>query len=121
MAKHYFNLKWLIVAVIFTATVVLLTHFPAKVSKPCILWTSLDKPGHALAYGAITLFFLLSLRTYLTLLSASLLFFAILAVGAIDERTQLVFNRTASLTDWLADMIGVGTVLLFVLRFKHTR
>ncbi len=118
MAKHYFNTKWLIVAVIFTATVVLLTHFPSNELKLCVLWTCLDKLGHALAYGVITLFFILSLRSYLTLLSASLLFFAISAVGAIDELTQPVFNRTASLTDWLADIISIFAVLLFFVCFK---
>ena len=118
MAKHYFNTKWLIVAVIFTATVVLLTHFPSNEPKLCILWTCLDKLGHALAYGAITLFFILSLRSYLTLLSASILFFAISAVGAIDELTQPGFNRTASLTDWLADIVSIFAVLLFFVCFK---
>ena len=116
--NRYFNIKWLIVAVIFTATVVFLTHFPANEPRLCILGTCLDKLGHVLAYGAITLFFILSLRSYLTLLSASILFFAISAVGVIDELTQPVFNRTASLTDWLADTISIFAVLLFFVCIK---
>ena len=42
--------------------------------------------------------------------SASLLFLAILAVGTIDELTQPFVNRTASLAEWLADIVGIITV-----------
>ena len=53
------------------------------------------------------------------MLSALLLFFAILAVGALDELTQPFFSRTASLADWLADIVAISGVLLFFLRFKR--
>ena len=66
-------------------------------------------------YGVVTLLFVLSFRNPPSLFSASLLFVAILSVGAIDELTQPFVNRTASLADWLADTIGVITVLLVVL------
>jgi len=121
MANHYFNIKRLIIAVVFTATVVLLTHLPQEVMPPQLQVIGLDKLAHVSAYGAITFLFLLSLRTWPTLLSASLLFFAILALGALDELTQPFFSRTASLTDWLANIIGVSGVLLFFLRFKRPR
>ena len=115
------NIKWLIIAIIFTAIVVLLTHIPQEVMPAQLQVIGLDKLAHTLAYGAITLLFILSLRTSPTLLSASLLFFAILSVGAIDELTQPFVNRTASLTDWLADIIGVSGVLLFSVCFKHSK
>jgi len=98
---HYFNIKWLIVAVIFTATVVLLTHLPQEAIPSRLQVRGLDKLAHALAYGAITFLFILSLRTSPTMLPVSILFFAILAVGTIDELTQPLFKRTASLGDWL--------------------
>ncbi len=119
MANRYFNIKWLIVAVTFTAIVVFLTHIPQEVMPSRLQVIGLDKLAHVLAYGVITFLFILSLRTCPTMLSASLLFFAILAVGAVDELTQPFFNRTASLADWLANIIGVSGVLLFFLRFKR--
>ena len=118
-AKNFFNIKWLMVAVIFTATVVFLTHIPEDAMPSQLQVIGLDKLAHILAYGAITYLFVLSLRTCPTMLSASLLFFAILAVGAVDELTQPFFNRTASLADWLADIVGISGVLLFFPRFKR--
>jgi len=119
-SNPYFNLKWLITAIVFTAIVVLLTHIPEEAMPSQLQVIGLDKLAHVLAYGVITLLFVLSLRTCPTLLSASLLFFAILAVGALDELTQPFFSRTASLADWLANIIGVSGVLLFFLRFKRS-
>ncbi len=78
----------------------------------------LDKLAHVSVYGAITFLFILSLRISPTMLSASLLFLAILGVGAIDELTQPFVNRTASLADWLANIIGIFTVLLFSIILK---
>jgi hypothetical protein len=86
--KNYFNIKWLLIAVGFTAVVVLLTHIPQEVMPPPLQVIGLDKLAHALAYGGITYLFILSLRPSPTLLSALVLFFTILAVGAIDELTQ---------------------------------
>jgi len=72
-----------------------------------------DKLEHVLAYGAITLLFILSLRTSAALLSALFLFLAILGVAAVDELTQPIVHRTASLADWLADTAGVLVVFAF--------
>ncbi len=119
-SNTYFNIKWLIIAVILTAVVVLLTHIPEDAMPPQLQVIGLDKLAHALAYGAITYLFILSLRTSPTMLSASLLFFAILALGTVDELTQPFVNRTASLADWLANIVGVSGVLLFFLRFKRS-
>lgn len=84
-SNTYFNPKWLIVAVTFTATVVFLTHIPQEAMPSQLQVNGLDKLVHTLAYGVITFLFILSLRTSPRLLSASLLFFAILGIGAIDE------------------------------------
>ncbi len=55
------------------------------------------------------------------MLLAAFLFFAILAIGTIDELTQSFVGRTASLADWLANIVGIVTVLLFFFRFKRPR
>ena len=121
MSNRYFNIKWLLIAVGFTAIVVFLTHIPEDAMPSQLQVIGLDKLAHALAYGAITYLFILSLRTSSCLLSASLLFFAILAIGALDELTQPFFSRTASLADWLADIVGISGVLLFSVCFKHSK
>ena len=116
-----FNVKRLIVAVIFTATVVFLSHLPEGVAPSQLQENRLDKLVHALAYGAITFLFVLSLRTSITVLAASLLFFGILAVGTLDELTQPFFNRTTSLMDLLANIVGIVTVLLSFLCFASSK
>ena len=55
------------------------------------------------------------------MLSASLLFFAILAVGAVDELTQPFVSRTASLADWLADIVGIIIALLTLVWFNRSQ
>ncbi len=120
MANHYFNIKWLLIAVVFTATVIFLTHVPQEAMPSVLQIGGLDKLAHVSVYGVITFLFILSLRASPSLLSASFLFFAILAIGTLDEFTQSFVGRTASLADWLTDIVGVSTVLLFFLRFKRS-
>ncbi|NVL90271.1 MAG: VanZ family protein [Desulfobacterales bacterium] len=119
--KDFFNIKWLMVAVIFTATVVFLTHLPEEAMPSRLQVSGPDKLAHALAYGEITILFILSVRTSLILLSSSLLFFVILGIGAIDELTQPLVHRTASLTDWLANVMGIVIVLLCLVWFKNSK
>jgi len=119
--KNVFYTKWLIVAVVFTAIVVFITHLPPEVLPNQPQASGLDKLQHVVAYGVITFLFILSLRTSCSLLSASLLFIAVLTLGTIDELTQPLVNRTASFTDLLADIIGFITVLFYFICFKNTK
>ena len=116
---NYFNIKWLVIAITFTATVILLTHIPQKVMPPRVEKYGFDKLYHFAAYGAITFLFILSLKKSLSLLCASLLFFNILAIGIIDEITQPLVNRTASFSDLTANVIGIITILLFSMVSKR--
>ena len=68
-----FYLKRLMIAVTFTATVVLLTHVPQEVMQTRLPVRGPDKLAHALAYGVITFLFILSLRSSPSLLLVSLL------------------------------------------------
>lgn len=120
-SNTYFNPKWLIVAVTFTATVVFLTHIPQEAMPSQLQVNGLDKLVHTLAYGVITFLFILSLRTSPRLLSASLLFVAILGIGVIDELTQPFVHRTASLADWLANVMDIVTVLRCFIWFKNSK
>ncbi|MDT8304043.1 MAG: VanZ family protein [Sedimentisphaerales bacterium] len=116
---NYFNIKWLVIAVIFTSIIILLTHIPQKVMPPRLQEYGLDKLYHVFAYGVITFLFILSLKESSSLLYALLLFCAILAIGIIDEVTQPLVNRQASLADLVANIIGVVTVLLLFMACKY--
>jgi VanZ family protein len=116
-----FNVKWLIVAVVFTATVIFLSHLPPEVTPSRLQTGGLDKLAHMLGYGMITLLFLLSLRSSPSLLSASLVLFAIMSGGAMDELTQPFVSRTASVADWLGDIIGMIVALYAFVCFSRLK
>ena len=120
MAKPTFNLKWLTIATLFTAIVVLFTHIPQEIMPERLKVRGLDKIEHFVAYGAITILFVLSRRDRFSLLSAAVLFFATSALGAVDELTQPLVNRVASPVDWLADIVGISVVLLAFVCFNHS-
>jgi len=111
--KTYFNIKLLTTAILFTAAVLVFTHLPQGTMPSLLQKDGVDKLEHVLAYGVITFLFLISLRTSPTMLSALLLFLAITVIGAFDELTQPFMNRTASVTDLAADIVGILSALLF--------
>ena len=123
--NNHFNIKWLVIAVTFTVFILLLTHIPKEAMPPRLQENSHDKLHHVMAYGAITLLFILSLKVSSTPFLFFLLFFAILAIGIADEVTQPLVNRTASLADIVANFIGIATVLLLSMvskrRFQKTK
>jgi VanZ family protein len=90
-----------------------LTHIPQEMIPSTLQKGGIDKLEHVLAYGVITFFFLISLRTPLTMCSALLLFLVVSIIGAFDELTQILVNRTASVTDLIADIVGTLCVLIF--------
>ena len=113
MFETYFNIKSLTAAILFTAIVLILTHIPKEVMPSQLQENSPDKLYHVVAYGAITFLFILSLKSSPSILSSLFVFFALLAIGIVDEITQPLVNREASLTDLAANVIGIVTVLLF--------
>jgi len=121
MTKAIFNIKRLVAAVAATATVVLVTHIPQEIMPDRLEISGLDKLEHIIAYGVITLLFILSLKKSLSILSATVLFFSILIIAALDELTQPFVNRVASPIDWLADIIGIAAVLFSFLIFASSK
>jgi len=121
MTKYdsYFDIKWLVLAVISTATVILLTHLPQEVMPSRIQVSGLDKLQHVVAYGVITFLFIHSVKVSSTPFLFSLVFFIILVIGIIDEVTQSFVNRTSSFTDLVANVVGIATGLLFFVVGKH--
>jgi len=124
MAKsdtYYFSIEWLIVAIISTATVIFLTHLPREIIPSQLEERGLDKLAHIVAYGALTFLFIVSLRISHILFPALILLSGILLLAAVDELTQPLVNRTASLIDWVADAIGVAVILLLFIYAKHAK
>ncbi len=122
---NYFDIKWLVLAVTFTVFVLILTHIPQEFIPSQLLESGLDKLHHVVAYGIITFLFILSHKNSPSLLSSLLVFFALLVVGIVDEVTQPLVNRQASLADLAADAISIVTVLLLSVagkrRFRNTK
>ena len=120
--QNFFIIKWLIAAVFSTIILVITTHLPQDVMPDRLQVSGLDKLEHVVAYGVITLLFILSFKNSFSVFSAMILFFAISTVGAVDELTQPFVNRVASPIDWLADIIGIVAVLfssLYVISSKR--
>lgn len=117
--KNFFDIKWLVLAVIFTVAVIFFTHIPQKFVPSQLQKSGLDKFQHIMAYGIITFLFILSLKNSLSLPSMSLLFFFILAISIFDEVTQPLVNRQASFRDSLADITGILIVLLISIVYKR--
>ncbi len=113
MFEFRFNIKSLTTAILFTAAVLVFTHLPQETMPSSLQKNGIDKLQHVLAYGVITFLFLISLKTSPTMLSALLLFLAVSVIGAFDELTQLFVNRTASVTDLAADIVGILAALFF--------
>ena len=137
--KDMFDLRWLAAAVLCAAAVLGLTHIPGAYMPACVQAHSLDKVEHVVAYGLITLCFMLSLRPRPSVrpicqmdspttekappggarrrcwLLPVILLLTLALVGGLDELTQPLVNRTCDPWDAVADLAGitaVGTVFL---------
>ncbi len=117
--NNYFDIKWLVLAVSFAATVLLLTHIPQELMPSQLQESGLDKLLHVVAYGVVTFLFILSVKSSFSLHSALLVLFALSAVGIVDEITQPLVSRQASLADLLANTIGIVAVLSLSIVCKH--
>ena len=113
MFETRFNIKSLTTTILFTTAVLVFTHLPQEAMPSPLQKDGVDKLEHVLAYGVIAFLFLISLRTSPTILSAFLLFLVVSVIGAFDELTQRFMNRTTSVTDLAADIVGILTALIF--------
>jgi len=106
--KSHFRPRWVLVTVSITVCVLALTHIPGEDVPRVLQAHGLDKVEHITAYGLIAGSFLLSLKRPVrpSLLVMGL---AVLAViGALDETTQPLVNRTASVRDYACDLTGMA-------------
>ncbi|MBN1805954.1 MAG: VanZ family protein [Sedimentisphaerales bacterium] len=113
--NNYFDIKWLVLALLSITTVITLTHIPQESMPSKIQEHGLDKILHILAYGTITFCVILSFQKPPSKYAAVIIFCFLLTIGIIDESTQPLVNRDASLTDLIADSFGILTILLLLL------
>lgn len=107
MIEKYFNTRLLTAATLATVTVLVLTHIPQSMMPSSLGGDWIDKIEHVVAYAIIVYLFLISLRAAPSVRSILLFCFAVSLIGALDELTQPFVNRTASVADMAADVVGI--------------
>jgi VanZ family protein len=114
-----FHLRRLTVALLSMVCVLSLTHIPQAALPRALQHSFFDKFEHLAAYGAVALFFILSLRKPVHLLPLLGVLLALALIGAVDEMTQPLVNRQASMVDYMADLIGISAVGVMALVKRH--
>ena len=117
--ESYFHRGWMAATLAALGGVLTLTHIPQDAIPPALQKNTLDKVEHVAAYGLIAAFFLLSLKRPVrpVLLLTGLATLA--AVAALDEVTQPLVNRQASVGDYVADLIGMVLACWVYLMLKR--
>jgi VanZ family protein len=112
MNPHSATARWFFTIMVASAWLVcfLGTHTPAD-RIPSTGLT--DKTLHSFGYGILAGLFLLALwsRGVSWARRGAWSLAVLLAYAAIDESTQLLVGRDASIFDWLADALGVALAL----------
>jgi len=116
-----FHRRWLAASFLTLAMLLVLTHIPHAAIPEFLNATLLDKVEHVLAYGAVAIFFTLSVpnRAPFPVLLVGLLTLA--AIGVVDEVTQPLFGRSADVRDYVADLVGISLGFLIFLVKRRLR
>jgi VanZ family protein len=108
---------WKVLLAGYVFVLVTSTHLPP--SFPLLPRNQTDKLAHFLAYTVLAWLLAMAWQASTGWLNGRHLRFvwlAIIAFAALDEVTQPMFGRTASIWDWLADAAGAALgILLFAL------
>ncbi len=103
--------RWLVAAIGLTVCVFVISHLPLPEGTfPADLGTGVgDKVPHGVVYGGLAWLYLLALASRGHSLWRPIgVVLLVLAIGAVDEVTQLLVGRSCSLIDWLADVVGIS-------------
>jgi len=119
--KSVFRPRWAALAASCLLGVLILTHIPQQFMPKPLAGSYLDKIEHVLAYGAVTLLFLLSLRWPIHPVVLLVILLGLAAIGVLDELTQPWVNRIASVEDFVADLVGIVVVAVVFLLAKRCR
>ena len=109
MLKNWFNPGWLAVALLCMSSVMTLTHLPQDPTPESLKqgFFHIDKAEHVLAYGVITLLFILALRRPVQMHVFLLVLAGVAVIGLLDELTQPLMGRVCGATDYIANVIGI--------------
>lgn len=102
-----FHRGWFTASILALLAVLTLTHIPQAAMPRFLQKTLLDKVEHVLAYGVISTLFFLSLPSRVSLTVPVVGVVTLAGIGALDEITQPLVNRCASVGDFAADLIGI--------------
>jgi len=112
--KSSFRPRWMILTLLIAAVVLALTHIPGQRIPRALQVRYLDKAEHIVAYGLIAGFFLLSLKRPVRPAVLLIGLAALAAFGALDEATQPLVHRVASIWDYASDLTGMAIACVLV-------
>jgi len=114
-----FRRTWFIASLLSLVLVLILTHIPQEVMPRVLQRRMFDKVEHVGAYGLITILFLLSLPNPVRVVPAVAGLLLLAGVGVLDETTQPLVSRIASVGDYVSDLIGIGAACVIFLIKKR--
>ncbi len=103
-----FDRRRLVVTGVAMIAVLAATHIPQELMPKELSVRMLDKVEHVAAYGLVVFLLLLSFRKPPGLKTMAVILLIAGLTGMADEMTQPWVHRTASHTDWAADLVGVA-------------
>lgn len=116
-----FRRGWLAASVVSAGVLLTLTHIPQAAMPRFLNEHMLDKVEHVLAYGWVALLFLLSVRDHTRLAVPMIGLLVLAGMGILDETTQPLVNRIASVGDYASDVVGILLALLIFLVKRRFR
>lgn len=121
--RRRFDPRWLTAATASLLVLLGLTHIPQEMMPRALQVRMIDKIEHIAAYGGVAFLFLLSFRRRPDVKTMLVLLVIGAVVGVGDELTQPWFNRSASIHDWVADIVGIAVAcgVFSLLRLLHGR
>lgn len=108
MIRRRFDPRWLTAAIASLLVLLVLTHIPQEMMPRTLQVRLIDKVEHIAAYGAVAFLSLLSFRRWPGVKAMLVLLLVGAVIGVADEVTQPWFNRSASVHDWIADVVGMS-------------
>jgi len=102
-----FKIPWVIAALGTLLVILALTHLPESAVVRQLNVTSFDKILHIAAYCLLGYMLFRAIRLRSKFASLLIVIGLIAVIGALDESTQPLVQRTASVADWFADCGGV--------------
>jgi VanZ family protein len=113
------SLLWRVLLAGYWLLLVVSTHVPPRTAG--LPADQLDKLAHFAAYALLAWLLAMAWESStgrLNLRHLKFLWLVVVAYGIIDELTQPLMGRTASIADWLADAAGAAVGLIL---FQATR